>query len=93
MSRPPEPGSKPSRPGLRGVNWNRPLGRHHVPISPVKAANARSGVAATRMATSTRDASQGLSRCALNAASSSDHSCSVSSNQARSSAIGAGLSR
>lgn len=51
VSRPPSPGSNASNPGARGVVWNRPFGRHQVPISCTKAAKARSGAAFTRKAT------------------------------------------
>ena len=40
-SRPRRPGSKARRPSARSVKGNRPLGRHHAPISSVKAAKAR----------------------------------------------------
>jgi|SRR5262249_51281441 len=52
-SRPPCPGSKRRWPSPRGVSANKGFGRHHSPISSVKASNARKGVALTRIETMT----------------------------------------
>ena len=47
-------GSKASVPARRRAEGEQALGRHQLPISSVKASNARSGGAATRSATRTR---------------------------------------
>lgn len=55
VNRPPSLGSKASTPGELVVKRNRSFGCQHAPMSSTKAPNARSGVAATRSETTTRD--------------------------------------
>ena len=100
-----EPAASAIRPGLerqhagaaRGEVEQRGSAATTAPISPVKTAKARSGVAWTRSATRTREFTpvprSALSRWALKAASCALHRRSVSSSQRFSSAIGSGLRR